>query len=292
MLQHRYVVQRSLGEGGIGAAYLARDLLRETTVTLKLLRHIDPALIEAFRAEFMALRGVVHPHVCQVYDFGAVRADAAAPSYFYTAEYIDGLPLDRRVQGRTWKESSGLLAQALDGLRLLHGIGVLHGDFKPENILVSADDRAVLIDLSCSAPLGAPGGRAVSGTPGFIAPERMSEEPIEPRADLFAVGKTILSFSRSLREPLPAPVQALAERLASESPQERPADVNEVMEMLFADREAAPPSPPPPRLLGRSAELKVFQELLSNLISGRSGARCLLVCGPEGAGRTRLLQVI
>src|SRR5262245_14996735 len=126
IVQHRYVIRGPLGQGAMGASYLANDLLRETSVTLKLLRAPTPELVNAFRLEFSRLRGVVHPRLPLVHDFdGLLRADGAL-TYFYTADYIDGVTLERYVQGRLWADVSQPFAHALDGLRFLHRLHVRH----------------------------------------------------------------------------------------------------------------------------------------------------------------------
>ena len=99
ILQRRYVIKRQLGEGGMGTAYLAEDLLRGTPVTIKLLRVTSPERLDAFRAEFLRLRGLVHPHLSQVHDFGAVRQSDGSIDYFYSAEYVEGETLDRYAEG-------------------------------------------------------------------------------------------------------------------------------------------------------------------------------------------------
>lgn len=291
ILQRRYVIKRQLGEGGMGTAYLAEDLLRGTPVTIKLLRVTSPERLDAFRAEFLRLRGLVHPHLSQVHDFGAVRQSDGSLDYFYSAEYVEGETLDRYAEGRAWPEIAMVIAQALDALTLLHSLKLRHGDVKPANVLVDPKGRAVLIDLSSSQPIGHDAPTAVSGTPGFIAPELMSGKPGDHRADLYSVGATLLQIADRLRAPLPEAALTLAKRLLRKSPAERPSDVGEVLDELAVFVAKTPlPCERPARLLGRGPEMALFHSMLDALVMRREGSRCLFVHGPSGTGRTRLLQ--
>src|SRR4051812_14186714 len=155
----------------MGASYLARDLVRDADVTLKLLRGESPALFAALKDEFARLRGLLHPHLCRVIDFGVARTPEGARLAFYTADYVEGMTLDLFVKGRRFEEISIPLAHALAALGFLHQLGIRHGDVKPENILVDTRGAGVLIDLGCSRPMDEPALGVISGTPGFLAPE-------------------------------------------------------------------------------------------------------------------------
>src|SRR5689334_17442885 len=100
VLQLRYMLEQPLGEGGMGTSWLARDLVRDAPVTLKLLRHGSPALFGALAAEFSRLRGLIHPRLCRVHDFGVVRAADGARLAYYTADHVEGTTLDRFAAGR------------------------------------------------------------------------------------------------------------------------------------------------------------------------------------------------
>ncbi|MCC6555658.1 MAG: sigma 54-interacting transcriptional regulator [Polyangiaceae bacterium] len=307
VLQNRYTVVRALGEGGMGTSYLVRDEVREVDVALKLLRVLEPEALDALRAEFVTLRGLSHPHLCQVHDFGRIRGEGGGWACFYTAELVEGVALDRYAAGRPWAEVGGALAGAIEALGFLHRLGVRHGDFKPENVLVEPSGRAVLIDLGCSGPLERPAGLGeVSGTPGFLAPELLRGEAADRRADLYALGITLARLAEVMGE-LPAGVEGLRRRLVREAPGERPVDVEEVLEELSAaagGRRArgwagtvtgagavtGAAWVEPPRLLGRRNEMEAFERVLDDLIAGRPGTRGVVLHGPEGAGRSRLLR--
>ncbi|MFS8070394.1 MAG: protein kinase domain-containing protein, partial [Byssovorax sp.] len=182
------------------------------------------------------------------------------------------------------------LSHALSALGFLHRLGIRHGDVKPENILVDARGAGVLIDLGCSRPMDDPPLDVVSGTPGFLAPELLRGDAADGRADLYAFGVTLRRLAEIADAP-PRAVLRLADRLCRAAPAKRPGDVVEVLEAL--DLPAAPPvlrAVGPARLIGRRAEIASFHRALASARSRVKGTRALLIVGPEGIGRTRLLQ--
>ena len=130
ILQHRYRLVRPLGEGGMGTSYLARDLVRDADVTLKLLRGDAPALFSALKDEFARLRGLLHPHLCRVIDFGVTKTPEGERLAFYTADYVEGTTLASFAVGRPFAALLIPLSHALAALGFLHRLGIRHGDVK------------------------------------------------------------------------------------------------------------------------------------------------------------------
>jgi transcriptional regulator with GAF, ATPase, and Fis domain len=290
ILQHRYRLVRRLGEGGMGASYLARDLVGDADVTLKLLRGESPALLAALKDEFARLRGLLHPHLVRVIDFGVTRTPEGGRVAFYTADYIEGTTLDLFAKGRDFEAISIPVAHALAALGFLHQLEIRHGDVKPENILVDTRGAGVLIDLGCSRLMSDAARDVVSGTPGFLAPELLRGEAADGRADLYAFGVTLRRLAE-IAEATPRAVLKLADRLCRAAPAKRPGDVAEVLEAL--DLASAPPLRRivgPSRLIGRRAEIDRFRRTLAHARDGVVGPRALVIVGAEGLGKTRLLQ--
>ncbi len=104
VLHHRYVVTRRLGSGGMGASYLALDQMTGLQVALKVLEIDSPELLDAFRAEFQVLCGLIHPNICEVHDFARARLDSGEEIHFYSSSYIDGRTLDQVAHGRRWSD--------------------------------------------------------------------------------------------------------------------------------------------------------------------------------------------
>ncbi len=177
--------------------------------------------------------------------------------------------------GRPFAELLIPLSHALAALGFLHRLGIRHGDVKPENILVDARGAGVLIDLGCSRPMDDAAIDAVSGTPGFLAPELLRGEAADGRADLYAFGVTLRRLAEVADAP-PRAVLRLADRLCRGARAKRPGDVVEVLEAL--DLPAALPlirAVGPARSIGRRAEIDRFHRALARVrdrVKGR--ARC------------------
>ncbi|MBX3274630.1 MAG: protein kinase, partial [Sandaracinaceae bacterium] len=277
----RYRPLRPLGEGGAGDVCAALDELAGGEVALKRVPLDAPDLRAAFRAELGALRGLAHPHLARLLDAGVEGARG-----WMVAPLLDGAELS--ACARSWERAAPALADALAALHCLHRNGILHGDFKPANVLVGAG-RATLIDLSCARSID-PRTRAAPaapprGTIGFVAPEVLRGEPADVRADLYGVGRTIEALG--LR--LPARVRRLVERLVARAPHARPADVLEVFDVCDWPPPTHGPADAAPTL-GREALLCALDDAAARLARAEPGPRVITLRGPPGAGRTRLLD--
>lgn len=283
-IAHRYVVDRSLGAGGLATAFRVRDLVFGADVALKLVGGADDVL----RREFLALRAIHHPRIVRVHDFGYWR-DGATVRAFYTSSIVDGVDLRRFAHGRSWPELARPVGDVLSALSSLHRRGLLHGDVHPGNVLVEErTGHGVLIDLSCSRPLEPGRANDVSGTKGFIAPERLGGI-VHRTADLFALGTSL----RALGVALPAKVARAVERLVAVRPEDRPQSAEEAAELL-----GVPWSRPPASdllgsaLVGRDDALGRARGVLDAAIARAIGPRVVSVRGEDGVGRTRLLEEI
>ncbi|MGW2156042.1 serine/threonine-protein kinase [Nonomuraea sp. NPDC001699] len=181
-----------LGAGGMGVVYLARSR-RRGLMAIKVIRH-DPADAEAmerFRREAATLRGLRSPYVAPLVD-----ARVTAPPYWLATEYVRGPTLLRAVSERG-PLSAGLCRRLLAGLAAaladVHGHGVQHRDLKPHNVVLSPEGPK-LIDFGIAR---APGQSTITtsgeivGTPGYIAPEAVRQEPVTAAADVFALAGTV-----------------------------------------------------------------------------------------------------
>jgi len=272
----------------MASVFLIEDEARGLRRVLKQLHAASPELLGAFRAEFALLSGLTHPKLTEVHEFGSelVRGELL---HYYTAAWIEGTTLRQFAQasGERWL---GPFADALEGLLALHELGVVHGDFTPDNILVRRDGSGVLIDLGCARPRGR-FSEQLSGTPGFIAPELASSGTADVASDLYAVGVCLqqlhpLSGTRPRGE-----LSELLARLSALEPQQRPSDVRSVLAALgrrsaarsgFAARSL--------RLVGRDAEQAQFAAWLAALLAGEARPRVLALSGRRGAGKSRLLR--
>jgi serine/threonine-protein kinase PknK len=290
LVAHRYRVLRALGRGGLASALLVRDEALGVERCLKLVDDAgaDPTRRDALKREFQLLAGLSCPGLASVHDFGVATIEGAS-AFFFTADFVRGLPLERFAAGKTFDEVRSALVGPLAALAFLHRAGIRHGDVKPENILVD-EGRGVLIDLSCASRIGGE-QREISGTPGFLAPESLAGEASDARADLFAFGKVLLAIGEVLAGGLPEAALALATRLTRERPGDRPADAREALEALGASaREIHEAAREPSVIVGRDAEIAEGEACLRALARGEPGARVVVVRGARGSGRSRLVR--
>lgn len=198
MLQDRYRLIRTLGEGGMGRVWLAEDMWLKRFVALKQLTRSGDESAELAKGrrrvlrEAQALASVKHSAIVPIHDYFVVKG---AP--WIVMEYIEGETLDKHISAgqldEQWIARIGL--QVLDGLIAAHHKGVIHRDVKPANILVAAaDGAAVLIDfgIARSPTDSSLTGTAIVGTIEYLSPERL--EPgakAHAPADIWALGVTL-----------------------------------------------------------------------------------------------------
>ncbi len=197
MIGRRYILNRPLGHGGMGAVYHATDRLTGTPVALK--RVIQPGEAAQFAStgdsqdyrialagEFKVLASLRHPHIISVIDYGF--DDQRQP--YYTMELVENAQtIIEAGAERPLVEQVGLLVQMLQALAYLHRRGVIHRDLKPRNVLVT-DGQVKVLDfgLSVMAEQGGVGVGSTAGTLAYMAPEVLAGGQASESADLYAVG--------------------------------------------------------------------------------------------------------
>jgi predicted Ser/Thr protein kinase len=210
----RFVVHKKLGEGGMGAVFLAEDSDLGRPVAIKLLRQAGG---RGLGHEARMLARLSHPNVVTVYELGEVEGER-----YVNMAYVDGPNLAAwMVHHPTagWRERLGLLREAIRGLSAAHRAGVIHRDFKLENVLVGSDGVPRVTDFGL-ARTGAEGptagaepgvGTGLVGTPGYIAPEVLAGAAASERSDQYAVA---VSLRLALGGAPDAPPNALRRVLA------------------------------------------------------------------------------
>ncbi len=198
VINERYETRQSLGKGGMGEVFLAYDRSTHQMVALKILREDSrmPGDDEALRQELIHARAVGHPNVCRVHDL--------APSNWgpiLVMEHIEGQTLHTHIRrrkaqgGYTADEFRKIASETCQGLAAIHEQGLVHGDFKPGNVMVT-DDKAMILDFGFAqerARLSArrPGAPPDGGTPNYMSPERLRSGGASPEDDLYALGLTL-----------------------------------------------------------------------------------------------------
>lgn len=237
-----YAAVRTLGEGAGGRVVLARHTATGVPVAVKYLSErlrADREFLARFRAEARLLGELRHPCVVRLYEYVEARAGAAI-----VMEAVDGVSLRHllRRHGATGPEAAlVLLKGSLLGLGAAHTAGVVHRDYKPENVLVRADGTSALADFGIAVRSGREAD--VAGTPAYMAPEQWNGEAAGPAADIYAASVVFFECLagrrpfpgddmtalrlQHLRAPaplddVPAPVRGLLRAGLAKDPADRP----------------------------------------------------------------------
>jgi hypothetical protein len=183
------VDSRELGSGASGRVVLATHEGTGTPVAIKYLNDTmrrDSSFLAGFRAEARLLNTFTSPYVVRMYEYVEDARGAAI-----VMELVDGIPLRAllRQEGPTGPEAAlTVLKGSLLGLAAAHAAGVVHRDYKPDNVLVAVDGSSILVDFGIAVPVGeAPD---VSGTPPYMAPEQWMGYPAGPATDVYAATAT------------------------------------------------------------------------------------------------------
>ncbi|MEN1727133.1 MAG: serine/threonine-protein kinase, partial [Pseudomonadota bacterium] len=194
-------IQDCLGSGQFGEVFRAFDPILRRDVSLKLSRgniEVDPA---SWIEEARQLARVRHPHVLAVH--GADIHDGEPGLW---ADLIMGQTLTdhRREHSPSTEKRLSLMLQLARALRAVHRQGLAHGDVKPANVMIEPNDRAILMDFGSARDLNAKvDATRATGTPLYMAPERLAGNRASPAADVFALGGVFV-FLLTGRPPFPA----------------------------------------------------------------------------------------
>ncbi|MEG3636327.1 serine/threonine-protein kinase [Micromonospora palythoicola] len=240
-LHDRYVLHDRVGLGGMSEVWRADDEVLGRSVAVKVLAGtfaVDPDLRATLRREARAAARLAHPHVTQVYDYGEAALSDGSVVPYLVMELVDGRNLaDRLAEGPLpWRPALRMAAEVASALAAAHRLGVVHCDVKPGNVMLT-DNGAKVLDFGIAALAGAPtpGGRpaggALMGTPAYLAPERLGNDPPHPASDVYALGALLY---RALTGDVPLPVRSWPDAVR-----------------VHADR----PAVAPPRVPGLSADL-------------------------------------
>jgi tetratricopeptide (TPR) repeat protein/predicted Ser/Thr protein kinase len=209
----RYTLLELLGHGGMGVVYTAYDEALDRKVAVKLLHSApgDASGRALLLREATALARLAHPNVIHVYEVGENEGRV-----FLAMEFVRGQNLRGWVKEaeRGWPEVVAMLVQAGRGLSAAHQAGLVHCDFKPENVLVGADGRARVLDFGLAYRPGDPSSPQLrGGTPGYMAPEQLSGAPVDARADQFSFCVTLFEALYGQRPFAGATVVALVDQV-------------------------------------------------------------------------------
>ena len=205
-----YLIEKTIGRGGMGEVYLARDPRLDRLVALKKLpdRFIhDHNFLRRFQIEAKAAATLNHPNVATIY---SVEEHRGRP--FITMEYVEGKTLDALLPAGGLKIEAFLdcFIKLSDGLRHAHEKGVVHRDIKPGNIMISTDGTPKILDFGLaetvteqfefvsSRPGITPVGQVI-GTPSYMSPEQAKGQEVDHRGDIFSFGVVMFEAITGVR---------------------------------------------------------------------------------------------
>ena len=207
-----YVVTGSIGAGGMGEVYRARDPRLNRDVAIKILRASamgDPDWRARFTQEARAVSALNHPNIVTIHDVGS-EGDVT----YMVMELVDGQPLDRAIPSGGMRVGDVLQigAQIADACARAHAGGIIHRDLKPANVMVQPDGRVRVLDFGIAKLLaaGSDGGTAapdatgtspglVLGTAAYMSPEQAEGRPVDARSDIFSLGAMLYEMSTGQR---------------------------------------------------------------------------------------------
>lgn len=193
ILNNRYQVDAQMGSGGMAVVYKARDLMLERWVAIKVLRKSfsgDPAFGERFRQEAKAAANLAHPNIVTVHDFGFDKG-----RLFIVMEFVPGITLKELIHQRgrlTTEDAIHLMVQSCAGIGYAHRAGLVHCDVKPQNILVTPDQRVKVTDFGIARALASihedEKSDVVWGSPQYFSPEQAAGKAPSPASDVYSLG--------------------------------------------------------------------------------------------------------
>jgi eukaryotic-like serine/threonine-protein kinase len=332
-----YRLEAELGRGGMGVVYRAYDLSLKRTVALKTLPRINPDSLRRFKQEFRSLADIHHPNVVKLFELfsdgqiWSFSMELIEGADFYS--YVWDPEASSAADGAGAKAPFGTLqelrlrrglAQLAEGLDCLHRGGFLHRDIKPSNVLVTSEERVVLLDFGLAAPLEETGmyetsGDSAVGTAHYMGPEQAMGGPVSPASDWYSTGVVLyqaltgrLPFAgtnlqvildkrtaalpppRDLMPSIPEDLDRLCMDLLNRDPAGRP-DGADVLARLrvtetssFRHRMMSAPLQDHRRLIGRQPHLERLEACLAETQAGIS--LTVFVHGRSGMGKSALVQ--
>ncbi len=192
----RYLVKRSLASGGMGEVLIALDEQLQREVAIKLMHSEEGAShrLARFEREARIIARLQHPNIVQVYDYGVENDDTP----YIVMELLDGDDLSRvfeRTGPMPVPAVVPLVAQAARGLHVAHRVGVIHRDLKPANLFLSRQGEQQILKIldfgiataQQSNPVSTGGKSKLVGTPSYMSPEQVRNQPIDQRTDLWSL---------------------------------------------------------------------------------------------------------
>ena len=247
-----YEIIGSLGSGGMGQVYRARDTRLHRSVAIKLLTDTDgEEAEERLLREARNASALNHPNICTLHEIGSAEGTP-----YIVMELVDGEPLDRRIGGGglPLESALGIAVQIAEGLEHAHGRGIIHRDLKCANVAVTPDGRPKILDFGIAKRRTATavaeatqsattltGDNEIAGTLPYMAPELLEGLPADARSDLWAFGVMVVEIASGVRPFHGSTGLALSTAILRDPPQipaSLPSGLADIVRKLLAKRPA------------------------------------------------------
>ena len=268
----QYTLEEKIGEGGIGIVYKARHVMLQRPTALKMLKKesISSEAIARFEREVQLTSQLTHPNTIEIYDYGRTPDGV----FYYVMEYLQGINLAQLIdieQDIPPARVIHIIKQVCGSLEEAHGIGLVHRDIKPLNILLCQrglqSDVVKVLDFGLVKDISLPSDlqvtidtEVVSGTPLYIAPERLKDpQNCDARSDIYSLGVVMFNLltgrdlfkglnvvdvcnqvmnatpprpSMVATHPIPDKLDKLVFDCIAKKPEDRPGNVSDIIEIL------------------------------------------------------------
>ena len=191
-INDRYEIVKSIGEGGMANVYLARDLILNRNVAVKVLRGDlanDEKFVRRFQREALASSSLSHPNIVEMYDVGEDNG-----TYYIVMEYVDGKTLKQLIKKRgalTLSECIDIMLQLTDGVEHAHESYIIHRDLKPQNIMIQDNGEIKITDFGIAMALNntqLTQTNSVMGSVHYLPPEQASGKGSTVKSDVYSMG--------------------------------------------------------------------------------------------------------
>ena len=263
-----FLLERELGAGGMGGVYMGRDKMLDRPVAVKVMLKeygSDAEFVEKFKKEAQSVARLIHPNIAQVYSYGICDGMP-----YIAMELACGGSLYSIMRAKPGKTDVArvikICQQVAQALQCATDQGCVHGDVKPENILLDANGNAKLVDFGLAAMQK--DTDEIWGTPYYISPEKVKKEPIDFRADMYSLGGTLYHALTGVA-PFEGEDSIAVVKKRFEGPPKKPSEIRAdltpaidelVMRMLALDKEDRFPS--------FEALLEAFKSVLTTGLAG------------------------
>ena len=285
-----FLLERELGSGGMGGVYMGRDKMLDRPVAVKVMQKefgSDAEFVEKFKREAQSAAKLIHPNIAQVYSYGIcdgmpyIAMELAAGGSLYSI--MNANPGKTDI-ARVIK----ICQQVAQALQCASDQGFVHGDVKPENILLDSNGNAKLVDFGLAAMQK--DTSEIWGTPYYISPEKVKKEPVDFRADMYSLGGTLYHALTGVA-PFEGEDSIAVVKKRFEGAPKKPSEIRSdltpaiddlVMKMLALDKEGRYPS--------FEALLEAFKNVLTSGLSATPAATATAATAkrPAAAGTKRM----